>query len=106
MRALRVQFTMRRLMVVVAVVALGFGLMRRWANLARQADYHARMEAYYRAFDAGALDGAMCKRREIEHHVRMALECKRWWWSPPVVVPRGCHHPAGPEESSAVPRRS
>jgi hypothetical protein len=102
MRVPRVQFTMRRLMVVVAIAALGFGLIRRWTNLAREADYHAKMETYYRAVDAGALDGAMCKRREIEHHARMGLVCKRWWWSPSVVVPRGCHHPAGSEESSVL----
>ena len=51
MRASRM--TIRRLMILVAVAAVGLGLWRRWSSLAAQAGYHARMEAYYRAMDAG-----------------------------------------------------
>ena len=89
----RWRFRLRTLMLVVAMAA-GASALARWESFRRQrAAYHAGMEAYFRDIDAGALDGAMCKRSEIEYHSRLKLEYQRPWWSFRRVRPGSCDHP-------------
>jgi hypothetical protein len=90
---LRPRYRLRTLLVLVALAALVLGFGRWRVHRRARAAYHAAMEARYRAIDVAALDGAMCRRKEIEHHSRLRLEYERPWWSWRAVRPTSCGHP-------------